>query len=85
MIASSVRFVLVLISVLLTSSALAASKTEVEAQFQTWLANDLWPEAKAKGISKATFDQAFSGVSLNFELPDLVLPGEKPQTPKKQT
>lgn len=85
MIASLVRFAIVLIGLLLSSSALAASKTEVEAQFETWLANDLWPEAKSKVISKATFDQAFSGVSLNFDLPDLVMPGEKPQTPKKQT
>ncbi len=73
------------IGVFLSFSALAVSKPEVEAQFQTWLANDLWPEAKAKGISKATFDQALQGVSLNFDLPDLVMPGEKPQTPKKQT
>ena len=60
-------------------------RSEVESQFETWLANDLWPEAKSKGISKTVFDQAFSGVSLNFDLPDLVMPGEKPQTPKKQT
>jgi lytic murein transglycosylase len=85
LIASPVRFVIALIGVLLSFSAVAASKPEIEAQFQTWLANDLWPEAQSKGISKATFDQAFSGVSLNFELPDLVVPGEKPQTPKKQT
>jgi len=66
------------------SAGLAASKPEIEAQFQSWLANDLWLEAKAKGISKATFDQAFAGVALNFDLPDLVMPGEKPQTPQKQ-
>ena len=69
---------------LCSSQGLAASKSEIEAQFQNWLANDLWPEAKAKGISKATFDQAFAGVALNFDLPDLVMPGEKPQTPQKQ-
>jgi lytic murein transglycosylase len=66
------------------SAGLAASKPEIEAQFQTWLANDLWPEARAKGVSKPTFDQAFTGVTLNFDLPDLVMPGEKPQTPQKQ-
>src|SRR5262249_18785071 len=42
------------------------------------------PEAEAKGISRATFDQAFTGVRLNFDLPDLVMPGEKPTTPQKQ-
>ena len=85
MITGLVKYAIVLIGVLLSSSAFAVSKVEVESQFETWLANDLWPEAKSKGISKTVFDQAFSGVSLNFELPDLVMPGEKPQTPKKQT
>lgn len=67
-----------------TLSSLAASKPEVDAQFQNWLANDLWPDAKTAGISKAVFDQAFAGVSPNLDLPDLILPGEKPKTPKKQ-
>ena len=61
-----------------------ASAAKIDDQFQAWLAKDLWPEAKAKGISKATFDAAFSGVSPNLKLPDLVLPGEKPKTPKTQ-
>ncbi len=63
---------------------LPASSADVNALFRTWLANDLWPEAKSRGISKATFDAAFSGVKPNLELPDLVMPGEKPKTPKKQ-
>lgn len=61
-----------------------ASAATIDDQFQVWLAKDLWPDAKAKGISKATFDAAFQGVSPNLKLPDLVLPGEKPKTPKKQ-
>jgi len=73
-----------LILCLQASVVLAASKAEVEARFQQWLAADLWPEAKANGISRATFDQAFTGVRLNFDLPDLVMPGEKPKTPQKQ-
>jgi lytic murein transglycosylase len=56
----------------------------VNDQFRTWLEEDLWPEAKASGVSKKTFDAAFAGVKPNLELPDLVLPGEKPKTPKKQ-
>jgi len=64
--------------------AAAPSKAETEAQFRTWLDRDLWPEAKAKGISRATFDKAFSGVKLNWKLPDLVPPGTKPTTPKEQ-
>ncbi|MFE0016472.1 lytic murein transglycosylase [Mesorhizobium sp. NPDC059054] len=60
------------------------SAAPVDDQFRVWLQNDLWPEAKAKGISQATFNAAFEGVRPNLKLPDLVLPGEKPKTPKKQ-
>ncbi len=63
------------------SPALAA---RVDDQFQAWLASDLWPDAKAKGVSKATFEAAFAGVRPNLKLPDLVLPGEKQKTPKDQ-
>jgi len=38
---------------------------------------DLWPEASAQGISRATFDKAFSGVEPDFSIPDLVLPGKR--------
>ena len=38
---------------------------------------DLWPEAKAFGISRATFDRAFEGVEADFTIPDLVLPGKR--------
>lgn len=56
----------------------------IDAQFRTWLEKDLWPEAKANGVSKKTFDAAFANVSPNLKLPDLVLPGQKAETPKKQ-
>ncbi|TGS10946.1 lytic murein transglycosylase [Mesorhizobium sp. M2E.F.Ca.ET.209.01.1.1] len=56
----------------------------IDDQFRSWLQTDLWPEAKSKGISKKTFDEAFLGVKPNLKLPDLVLPGEKPTTPEKQ-
>jgi lytic murein transglycosylase len=77
-----------LLAVLFMLAALAAatpaSAATVDDLFRTWLATDLWPEAKAKGISKATFDAAFAGVTPNLKLPDLVMPGEKPKTPKTQ-
>jgi lytic murein transglycosylase len=65
-------------------SAYAADHAAVERRFQAWLADDLWPDAKKLGISEATFKAAFKGVSLNWKLPDLVPPGEKPQVPKVQ-
>src|SRR5262245_23739111 len=44
----------------------------------------LWPEAKAQGVSRATFDAAFRGVALDLTLPDLVLPGRKESDAKGQ-
>ncbi|HEY4192891.1 MAG TPA: lytic murein transglycosylase [Mesorhizobium sp.] len=64
--------------------ALPASAARIEDQFQKWLQADLWPQAKAEGISEKTFDAAFAGVKPNLKLPDLVIPGEKPTVPKKQ-
>lgn len=70
-----------LLALLLPASATAA---KVDDLFRAWLAEDLWPEAKARGISRATFEAAFAGVTPNLKLPDLVMPGEKAKTPKKQ-
>ncbi|MBN9252247.1 MAG: lytic murein transglycosylase, partial [Mesorhizobium sp.] len=70
--------------VLAATFAPTASAARIDDQFSAWLSNDLWPEAKANGISQKTFDAAFAGVKSNLKLPDLVMPGEKPKTPKKQ-
>ena len=81
------RFVSFAIGLATAFSVLAApasAQSKIETQWQAWLSGDLWPEAKAAGVSKATFDAAFNGVSPNLKLPDLVLPGQKPTTPKKQ-
>ncbi|TGQ88125.1 lytic murein transglycosylase [Mesorhizobium sp. M8A.F.Ca.ET.208.01.1.1] len=64
--------------------AAPAFASKIDGQFRTWLQTDLWPDAKAKGISKNTFDAAFNGIKPNLNLPDLVMPGEKPKTPQKQ-
>ena len=37
-----------------------------------------------KASPRATFDAAFAGVKPNLKLPDLVMPGTKAKTPKKQ-
>lgn len=64
--------------------ARAETRNRVEAQFRTWLEQTVWPRARAEGVSRATFDAAFSGVRLNWKLPDLVPPGTRPKTPKAQ-
>ncbi|WP_170552089.1 lytic murein transglycosylase [Ruegeria atlantica] len=68
----------------LTTSANAQDRAAVERQFQAWLQDTVWPRAKAQGVSRATMQRAFDGVTLNWKLPDLVPPGSSTQTPKQQ-
>ncbi len=70
-------------TVLLTPAA-AQNRAAIEQQFQSWLVQDVWPRAKAKGVSRNTFNRAFSGVKLNWKLPNLVPPGTRPKVPKRQ-
>ena len=67
---------------LLPLPVMAQNKPDVEKQFQRWIASDLGPEARKARISERTMKTAFSGISLNWSLPDLVPPGSKP--PKSQ-
>lgn len=67
------------------SVATVARAQSIDAQFRAWLASDLWPLARQRGISQATFNAAFSGVSPNLDLPDLILPGETGPREKRQT
>ncbi|HEV7434257.1 MAG TPA: lytic murein transglycosylase, partial [Pseudorhizobium sp.] len=73
---------LALLLMLLPLPAMAASKAEVERQFQQWITGDLAPEAERNGISEQTLRNAFQGLSLKWDLPDLVPPGSAP--PKQQ-
>jgi len=69
---------------LVLSMAHPAFASSIDQQFRTWLQNDLWPSAEARGISSETFNAAFSGVSPNLKLPDLVMPGQEARTPRRQ-
>ena len=68
----------------LQDSAQAQNKAKVERQFQSWLAKEIWPRARAEGVSRRTFDRAFAGVTLNWKLPGLVPPGSPPPKKRKQ-
>jgi lytic murein transglycosylase len=70
---------------LVSFPAHAASKAEVEAMFRTWIDNDLWPAARKTGVSEKTFRAAMEGVTLNWDLPDLVPPGSKPKKEQAQS
>lgn len=79
----SVFRVLCLLTVL-AAPAHAQDRAAVQTQFEGWLRQEVWPRAEAKGVSRKTFDAAFKGVTLDWDLPDLVPPGSKPQTPRQQ-
>lgn len=64
-----------LLAALLSLGANAQDRAEIDASFGRWLAEDLWPEAAARGISRATFDAAFAGITPDLGLPELALPG----------
>ena len=49
-----------------------------DADFSRWL-QLLWVDAQKQGVSRATFDEALTGVQLDLSLPDLVLPGRRPK------
>lgn len=63
----------VLTSVLLALTSVAASAKPAQ-DFSSFVAS-LWPEAKAAGVSRKTFDTAFAGVKPDYSIPDLDIPG----------
>jgi lytic murein transglycosylase len=68
------RIIAVLIFVLayaVSAPALAQDRAPVERAFQTWLAEDLWPLARQREISRQVFDASFDRIALNWGLPDL--------------
>ncbi len=69
------------IGMLMRGAIAAPDHAAIERQFQAWLANDLWPEARAAGVSKATFDKAFERVALDWKAPELQPPGEPVKPP----
>jgi lytic murein transglycosylase len=66
---------------LVTVSATGA--VAADPAFHQWLA-DLWPQAQAFGISRATFDLATRGLEPDLTLPDLDLPGQRGAPPRGQ-
>ncbi|HEX2553410.1 MAG TPA: lytic murein transglycosylase [Microvirga sp.] len=74
---SRIAALLVALVLLAPSAAVAqaASPGAIEAPFRDWLAGTVWPEAVKAGVSRATFDRAFAGVTPDRTLPDLQAPG----------
>jgi len=59
---------------LLLALALNSPARAADAGFTQFIAS-LWPEAKAAGVPRATFDAQTSGLEPDYKLPDLILPG----------
>ncbi|WP_375260535.1 lytic transglycosylase domain-containing protein [Palleronia sp.] len=75
----------VLLSILMALPAAAQDRVGVEQQFRAWLDQTVWPRASREGVSRGTFDAAFDGVTLQWELPDLRPPGFPPPAETRQT
>ena len=76
--------VLIAVAALTLLVALVGSATaQSQASFRKFL-EELWPEAKAFGIRRTTYDAALKGVDLDTTLPDLVLPGKEQTEPRGQ-
>ncbi len=72
----TLRGLIILLWLCLAAAPVAAqTRADVEAQFRGWLDTTVWPRAEGAGVSRDIFDGAFDGVSLNWDLPDLVPPG----------
>jgi lytic murein transglycosylase len=64
-----------------TSASAAVDRGAIETQFQQWITATVWPEAKDARVSRATFDRAFAGVTLDWTMPDLIPPGTEAKPP----
>jgi lytic murein transglycosylase len=62
----------------------AQDRAALDRQFRTWLEETIWPRARAAGVSRATHKAAFNGVTLMWDLPDLVPPGGTSPAPGPQ-
>ncbi len=74
---------LTLLMVVMPSFVLSQDRAATERQYALWLEQTIWPRAQAEGVARRTFDQAFAGVSLNWDLPGLIIPGQA--RPQRQT
>lgn len=59
-------------------------RASIEANFQVWLENSIWPRANAVGVERQTFEAALSNVELNWDLPDLVILGQQAERHQSQ-
>ena len=78
------RLLLLLATLALPGPLAAQDRPAVERQFRGWLEERIWPRAREDGVSRGVFEAAFSGVTLDWDLPDLVPPGTSGTAPRRQ-
>lgn len=76
---------LAIVIVALTEIPALPQVTALELSFETWIEEELWPEARNAGISRSVFDSAFADAVLDLDLPELVLPGADEGPPIDQS
>jgi len=69
------RFVLIILF-LFAAPLSAQTRSEVTAGFKTWLNDTVWPQARRAGITRATWTAHVSGLSPDYDVPELVIPGQ---------
>nr|WP_245834376.1 lytic murein transglycosylase [Yoonia maricola] len=62
----------------------AQDRVSIEANFQAWLEDNVWPRASSAGVNRTTFEAALSNVDLNWDLPNLVIPGRPDESRQSQ-
>ena len=67
-----------------TPASSAVDRPGLERGFPQWIEKEIWPEAKAAGVSRRTFDAAFSGVTVDWSMPELHPPGSPADKPRKE-
>jgi lytic murein transglycosylase len=71
------------LALLIAVPAAAPAFAQANPAFRAFL-DTLWPEAKARGVSRATFDAATRDLAPDLNLPDLVIPGRPPPATGEQ-
>ncbi|MDR3493123.1 MAG: lytic murein transglycosylase [Ancalomicrobiaceae bacterium] len=68
------RWHLVILGLLVAVLACQTPARAADAAFTQFIAS-LWPEARAAGVSRQTFERETRGLEPDYKLPDLILPG----------
>ena len=68
------KFRTLTIVLLCLAPIISAPARAADAGFTQFIAS-LWPEARAAGVSRATFEAETRGLEPDYKLPDLILPG----------